>query len=82
MLKEKLIAEFKEAIKNWKSCNGDDDKEMTKMYVSDRKDLRKILKLFKKEKYKEAYDMAWNLDTIVREQIPSSVYEIIEMEGE
>lgn len=64
---------FEQAIRNWKLPAGSGCKDLAPVYAQDRKDLRKVLALFKAGKYKETCRAAWNLDTIVREKIPSSV---------
>ena len=49
-----------------------------KQYVKDRKDLRMIVSLIKKGNLVMAGRKAWLLDTIVREQIPNKIFNIID----
>lgn len=72
---KKDMASFQKSIRAWK--NNFKDKEMVACYKKDRKDLRKVLSLIKKGKYSQAGKLAWDVDTIVREQIPQKVYNII-----
>jgi len=76
MIAESMIAEFEKAIKGWKAC-ADDDNEMKRVYISDRKDLRKVLSLIKVGKIEEASIKAYWLDTVVRDVIPNDVYNYI-----
>ena len=70
-----MITEFKEAIKDWNDPKA--DKEMKKVYMADRKDLRQIVSLMMSGKIKEASEKAYWLDTIVRDVIPNSAYDYI-----
>lgn len=78
MKKKKLmnLEEFEKAIRDWKNT----DKRYTtlnKVYASDRKDLRAVLKALKEGNMKKAKDLTWHLDTIVRDVIPNDIYEAI-----
>lgn len=70
-----MVANFKKAIDAWE-CD-DAEPDMKKMYTKDRKDLRKVLTQFKNKKYVKAFNMACDLDTLVRDQIPDDVYELM-----
>jgi len=74
--KDKMIQEFRDAIKNWTDPKGPRT-DLEKAYTSDRKALRKGLSLFRQGKYKEASSHLFMLDTIVRDQIPQSVYDFL-----
>jgi len=51
---------------------------MIKMYVADRKDMRRVLSLYKKGEWKEAYKHARKMDTAPREYIPDKIWEDIQ----
>ena len=68
------VDSFEKAIDAWKDDTA--DAHMKKAYAADRKGLKNVLNLFKKGKLKEAYQVAWDLDTIVRDQIPDKVWKI------
>lgn len=70
-----MLKKFKDNIKAWKE--NEYTRDIKKVYAQDRKDLTVIYNLIKKGDMEIAGKMAWNLDTIVREQIPSSVYNAI-----
>lgn len=69
------VHDFENAIKAW-DCGKEDEKELKEAYAKDRKALHKVLNLFKKGKIKESYKAAWDLDTIVRDQIPGRVWKL------
>lgn len=75
---EKDLAQFEKNIKAWKAHNFLYDREFVKQYVKDRKDLRMIVSLIKKGNLVMAGRKAWLLDTIVREQIPNKIFNIID----
>lgn len=70
------LSYFETKIDNWKEDNKK-DKKMVEAYTKDRKELRIILGFVKKGKYKEAGEHAYFLDTVVRDVIPSKIYNII-----
>lgn len=72
-----IIREFEEAIRGWTYSPGEDS-DMRKVYTADRKALREVLALFRKEKYREAMAKARHLDTIVRERIPDRAWTLME----
>ena len=82
MITKEQIEKFEIAIKNWKAI-GDHkkDKEMVALYKKDRKDLRRVVSLIKRGKFKQAGNMAWDLDSVVRDVIPIRVYNFITKEG-
>ena len=71
----KPVRDFEKAIKAW-DCGKEDEKDLSAADAADRKDLQKVLDLFKKGEFKKSFNAAWGLDTIVRDQIPDSVYDI------
>ena len=72
------LGQFEKNIKAWKAHNFLYDREFVKQYVKDRKDLRMIVSLIKKGNLVMAGRKAWLLDTIVREQIPNKIFNIID----
>ena len=74
-----LLNKFEKAIKAW-DCSVQakkNDPEFAKMYMKDRRDLRKALNLLKKSKIKEAAEKIYWLDTIVRDQVPQEIYDLL-----
>lgn len=74
----KYIEQFEAAIKShrWDKPN---EKDMMEMFAGDRKDLRKVLSLYRQGKWKEAYTYAAHMDTAAREHIPNGIWnEIVE----
>jgi hypothetical protein len=72
--------EFKQVIANykWWGKRGDpSNKEMLAMFASDRKDMRRVLSLYNKQKWAEAYEVAGHMDTAVRDYIPQRVWDHI-----
>ena len=78
--KATMIKEFQANIKDW-VWNGDkkavEYDETVEVHTKDQKDLRKILSLFKAGNQKEAGELAYNLDTVVRDVIPTDLYDIV-----
>lgn len=74
-MNETLLAEFVTAINNWRS----DSKERSwrSVYAADRAELRKVLSLCRKGALATAYNEACRLDTIVRDEIPQSVWDVL-----
>lgn len=70
------MEDFKKRIKSWKCPYK--DVFLNKAYTKDRKELRKVYNLIKAGKWKAAGEIAKYLDTIVREQIPSVIYNHID----
>jgi len=63
---------FENSIRTW---HGDGkDKKLENVYVSDRAELTLVLKLVSNGKIKAAAKEASRMDTIVRDEIPLSVY--------
>jgi hypothetical protein len=58
------------------------DKEMYKVFMDDWRCLKKVFTQYKQKRYKKAYQIAWILDTAVRESIPDECWDIIEKAGE
>lgn len=79
---EQDIAKFKKSIRNWKWVPqpGDtpaDTKMMKRVHLKDREDLRMVLHYVEQGAYRDAAQEAYFLDTIVRDQIPTKIYNII-----
>ena len=55
-----------------------DAPSMRRMYQKDAKDLRKVYKLWSQDRYNEADEAAWKMDTNAREHIPDSVWNDIQ----
>jgi hypothetical protein len=53
------------------------DKAMKAVYRRDARDLRNVLELFRKEDFAAAYAQAWKLDSLPRELIPQSVWQVM-----
>jgi len=76
---KKLLNEFEKAIKAW-DCSEEDkvkDPEFAKCYAKDRKDLTIALNLLKAGKIEEASKKIYWLDTIVRDQVPQKLYNLL-----
>lgn len=54
-----------------------DDSSMKKMYTQDRRDLRKVLSLYKTGKWAKGEELASGLDTAVREMIPNPIWDAL-----
>jgi len=65
--------------KKWieKGPGDPEDKQYRKMFEDDVKDLKKGLDLMKKKDYKGAIKFLDNLDTAVRDEIPTSVWNFL-----
>jgi hypothetical protein len=76
---KKMRREFEKAINNWGSgiFYSFNDKVMLKAYADDRESLNAILALIDIEDYGGAWRVANLLDTIVRDQIPCSVWNFL-----
>jgi len=68
------IKEFAQNIKNWKNFDPKNKNDLDKVYEKDRKDLTDILNAIKEKDYSTAKTLSNNLDTIVRELIPTKIY--------
>jgi len=82
MIKAIDIKQFQENIDKWvwtkqRYETQEEFNEMVEVHRKDRSDLSEILDLVKEGKYKEAGTNAGNLDTIVRDEIPQNVWDII-----
>jgi hypothetical protein len=75
----KAMEAMGKTIISWQPTRGD-NASLKKCYTQDRKDLRKVLSLYKKGKWKEAGEFASHLDTLVRDMIPDSIWKSIQRE--
>ena len=75
---KKQIEKFEKVIRVWKAEGAmKRDKQMVLCYKNDRKDLRNIVSLIKRGEYEEAGNVAYWLDTVVRDLIPEEIYDVI-----
>ena len=75
---KQAMADFKLAIKNWRTHpRFKDDNDMKKLYIKDRKELTQVYRMIEKGLLKEAGEKAYDMDTVVRDEIPKSIYNII-----
>lgn len=75
----KQIRRFNDAIRNW-FCPDSEDSSLVRAYIKDRLDLLGVLDLIKMGNFRQAGESASDLDTIVRDQIPRDIYDIITAE--
>lgn len=73
------IGEFRDSIENWRT-NGLDaeregDEELADTYRQDVKELEHILGLVIASDYEAAREATYDLDTLVRDQIPTTLYD-------
>lgn len=75
---EQALESFEQSIEGWQPSLD----ESKKLYSADRKQMRAVLNLCKKDKWREAYNKAWMLDTILRDNIPDVLWDRIVEQGE
>jgi hypothetical protein len=68
------IARWERQGQKWAA---EDDAEMAKVHAKDVENLRTIAEAVKTGNYRRAADIAYRLDTIVRDQIPARLYNAI-----
>lgn len=80
-LKSSDYARFEAAIENWRKygtrSKKEGDAEMAKLHERDVRDLQGILQLIRSGNYTRAQGRIDNLDTLVRDQIPVSIYKVV-----
>lgn len=77
-LKMTEMKKFDKNIKAWaKNAVGEKDKELAKGYRDDAKDLRRVYDLMLDGEYKKARRELEDLDTLVRDQVPNTVYNFL-----
>ncbi len=73
---------FQTAIARWQAyCDQaakEGDMEMARQYEQDVKDLTDIYNFIQEGKYELVFDLAWELDTLVQDQIPRRLVKTIE----
>ena len=73
---------FTKAIARWQGlCDKaarEGDLEMARQYEQDVKDLTDIYNLIVEGKYEWVFDLAWELDTLVQDQIPRRLVKTLE----
>jgi hypothetical protein len=80
MITAKDINSLRKSIRAWK---GDDkDAHMVKVYANDREDLGRLLDAIEDGDIKLARQLADSLDTLVRDQIPTTLYDKIQRQAE
>jgi hypothetical protein len=70
-----LVNEFKLAINRWARCGKSTD--LAPVYKTDAKALRVVLSLLLEGRVSQAANKAQVLDTIVRDQIPNKLWDIM-----
>lgn len=68
---------FKEVIRDYQ-WTADNDKDMLKIFASDRKNFRKVLSLYRNGQWKAAASHARHMDTAAREHIPERIWNDIQ----
>ena len=81
-LDDNAIAQIEARIARHKPIPPWNDAGMRKMMTQDRKDLKKVLALYKKGSWKQAAEFSSHLDTAVREMIPEGIWNHIHYEFE
>lgn len=76
-LDSKAMLLMEKIIDGWRASPGD-DANMRKCYTQDRKDLRRVLTLYKRGSWRQAGEFASHLDTMVREMVPDSIWQAIQ----
>lgn len=76
------LKRFEAAIARWQAyCDQaaqEGDLEMARQYEQDVKDLTDIYNFIQEGKYEWVFDLAWELDTLVADQIPRRLVKTIE----
>jgi len=76
-----MIKNLQKSIKNWTierhAPDFQKDKSLKEMYKNDRQDLRKVLNLIRTKKPYDAALFLYNLDTVVRDQVPTALYDTL-----
>ena len=75
-MQKDMISRLDKAINSW--THSENTKDISKVYANDRNDLRHIRSLFRQGKIKECQKAIYHLDTIVRDQIPCDMYDLIQ----
>jgi hypothetical protein len=75
-LTSKDMNEFARSISDW-TWTADEDREMLTQYMRDREDLKYVYDLIANKEYTYAAKSAANLDTIVRDQIPVTIWNFL-----
>ena len=76
-MKTNLIEDFTKAIKEWDICPNSRWEGDREAYKKDREDLNIILGLCQAGNYKVAFERVQSLDTVVRDQVPDSVWDFL-----
>jgi predicted RNA binding protein with dsRBD fold (UPF0201 family) len=79
---ERALDNLRDSIESWASTDWGNDLEMRKAQAKDLYDLRKIRSLIRKGKTLEACIHAQDLDTLLKDQIPSCCWKLLKSAGE
>jgi len=79
---EQMLASIEERKNDAERYRKEKEPDMAKMLMADAKDLKAILALCKKGKWKEACNTAYAMDTAVRECIPESLWNLMHTQAE
>ena len=74
---ERFAAKIAAWAKDGKQCTAEGDEEMAKAYKWDVRDLKAVYQAICRGDYAKAAELAYRLDTIVRDQIPVRLYNAI-----
>lgn len=67
---------FQQRIRNWQPGIGE-DKETRDLYTKDRKDMRAVLSACRKGEWQKAAELTYHLDTILRDEIPKTLWDLM-----
>ena len=86
IVEQKVSEEINQAAKNWEkehedTWGGGRDPSMIEAGKADAADLRHVASLVQSNQLKAARDVAANLDTIVREELPKCFFKLLEKNG-
>lgn len=77
MRRREVAREIREAARVWEANADEDDRDMANIYRSDAKELMRVAQLVDAGRIQKARD-ACNMDTIVRDQLPNSFFDLLE----
>jgi hypothetical protein len=76
-IQESMISAIESTKVDARKYRAEKEKDMYDMLMADAKDLKEILSLCKKGKWKEAQNKAYHMDTAARDTIPDSMWGLI-----
>ena len=81
MRRREIAREIRKAAREWgTSWDDTGDTEMIECHREDARDLMRVAKLVEVGRFQKARD-ACEMDTIVREQLPSEFFDLLEKKG-